>query len=299
MMFKNLSPSALGVSGHQSEIIELALTYGFSSMDLSITEFAAAMRIKGVEYARRLIDSAKLRIAEFPLPFDWDTDDAQFQKNLGRLPEYTQAAAELACTRAVATIAPAGDKRPYHENFEFHRRRLSELGTALAGAGVRLAVGFQAAEYLRKNQAFQFIHDLDALVQLVGMVNSPAVGLLIDTWDVAVCGGTPESLKKLPPQQIVAVQVAEAPAEGAPAEFNEGSRLLPGDEKGRGQVAPMLTALAELGFDGPVTPKPSRSAFPNRKRDLVVKLAAESLDRVWKAANLPVEPRRIVASARD
>ena len=33
-MFKNLSPSALGISGHQSEIIELALTYGFAGMDL-------------------------------------------------------------------------------------------------------------------------------------------------------------------------------------------------------------------------------------------------------------------------
>ena len=39
-MFKNLSPTALGITGHQSEIIELALTYGFGGVDLNVTDFA-------------------------------------------------------------------------------------------------------------------------------------------------------------------------------------------------------------------------------------------------------------------
>jgi sugar phosphate isomerase/epimerase len=299
MMFKNLCPSALGISGHQSEVIELALTYGFSGIELNIVEFASSARLRGMPYARRLIDSSKLRIGYFPFPFDWDTDDAEFQQNINKLAEYAQVAAEIGCTRTVAVAPPSADSRPYHENFEFHRRRLSDIGAALAPSGVRLALGFKAAEYLRKDKAFQFIHDFDALTLLVNMVGSPSIGLLVDTWDIALAGGTADSLRKLPPAQLVAVQVAEVPVDVAPADLNETSRLLPGDEKGRSQVVGMLAALQELGYNGPVTAKPSRAVFTSRKRDLVVKQTAEALEKAWRAAGVPVEPRRITTTARE
>ena len=126
-MFKNLNPGALGVTGHQSEIIELALTYGFGGMDLNVVEFATRARLKSVEYARRLIDSAKLKLGSFALPFDWETDDETFAKDIAKLPEYAQAAVAAGCTRCIVTVAPANDTRPYHENFEFHRRRFQEI----------------------------------------------------------------------------------------------------------------------------------------------------------------------------
>ena len=143
-MFKNLNPSALGISGHQSEIIELALTYGFTGLDVNMAEFAARVRLKGMPYARRLIDSARIRVGTFALPLEWDTDDESFQKDLTKVSEYAGCAAELGCTCATAVLAPAGDKRPYHENFEFHRHRFQDICAALKPAGVRLAVGFLA-----------------------------------------------------------------------------------------------------------------------------------------------------------
>ena len=36
-MFKNFCPSALGINGRQSELIELALTYAFRGMDVDMT----------------------------------------------------------------------------------------------------------------------------------------------------------------------------------------------------------------------------------------------------------------------
>ena len=169
---QNLNSGRFGVTGHQSEIIELALTYGFGGMDLNSVEFATRIRLKGVEYARRLIDSGKMKVGNFPLPLDWDTDDEAFAKDLAKLPEYAQAAVSAGCTRCIATVAPASDKRPYHENFEFHKRRFQEICRTLEPAGVRFGVGFQAAEYLRKNQAFQFVHDLDSLMLLINMAGA-------------------------------------------------------------------------------------------------------------------------------
>jgi sugar phosphate isomerase/epimerase len=295
-MFKNLNPSYLGISGHQSEVIELALTYGYEGMDLNIADFATRVRLKGLPYARRLIDSAKIRIGTFSLPLDWDNDDETFQKELKKLPEYADAAAALGCKCCTAIVAPAGDKRPYHENFEFHRRRFQDIASIFKPAGIRLALGFNAAEYLRRNQAFQFIHDLDALLMLLNMIDSPSVGLLLDLWEVFAGGGTMEAIRKIPAQQIVAVQIAEMAAATPLSELDEKSRLLP-DAEGRIGVPPILTYLAGQGYDGPVTVKPSRNVFPNRRRDNVVKLTSESLDHTWRAAGLPTPPRLFVATA--
>ena len=227
---------------------------------------------------------------------DWDTDDETFAKDMKKLPEYAQAAVAAGCTRCIATVAPANDKRPYHENFEFHKRRFQEICQALEPAGVRFGVGFQAAEYLRKNQAFQFVHDLDALTLLLNMVAAPNIGLLLDIWDVVVAGGSLDSVRKLPAEQIVAVHVADLPPAAGNGEIDEKSRLLPGAEGGRIDITTLLVYLKSAGYDGPVTPRPSRGIFQSRRRDLVVKQAGEAMDKVWRAAGLPME-RRFVPSA--
>jgi sugar phosphate isomerase/epimerase len=288
-MFKNLSPLALGISGHESEIIELALTYGFTGMDLEVADYATRAKLRGAPYARRLIESAKIRLGAFQLPFGWETDEEVFKKDLERLREYGRVAAELDCTRCVATLSPASDRRPYHENFEFHRRRLSEICEALQPAGVWFGVGFQAAEYLRKDRAFQFIHDLDALTLLLNMVDAPNMGLLLDIWDLVACGASVETIRNLPLGQIVAVQVAEMPADVPLAGMDKNSRLLPGAENSQIDTVAALITLADFGYNGPVTPKPSRGIFHSRRRDVLVKQTGEAMEKVWRAAGLTPE----------
>ncbi len=43
-MFKNLSPPALGISGRQGEMIELALSFGFKGIDLDVAEMAESAK---------------------------------------------------------------------------------------------------------------------------------------------------------------------------------------------------------------------------------------------------------------
>ena len=300
-MFKNLNPNALGVTGHQSEIIELALSFGFTSIDLSVTEFATLTRLKGVPYARRLFDSAALKmglkLGTFAFPFDWESDEEQWAKDMKKLPDYAQAAVDASCLRCVATLAPASETRPYHENFEFHKRRLQEICRVFEPAGIRFGIGFQGAEYLRKNRPFQFVHEMDALTLLVNMVASPCIGLLLDIWDVVVSGGSLDAIRKLPAEQIVAVQVADLMAGANNGDIDEKSRLLPGTEGGRIDIPTFLVYLKSAGYDGPVTPRPSRGIFQSRRRDLIVKQTGEALDKVWRAAGLPTEKRFVPSAA--
>jgi sugar phosphate isomerase/epimerase len=119
---------------------------------------------------------------------------------------------------------------------------------------------------------------------------------LLDVWEIFAGGGSMEAIQKIPKQQIVAVQIAEMAAATPLSELDDKSRLLP-DAEGRIGIPAVLTYLAGQGYDGPITVKPSRSAFPNRRRDNVVKLASESFDKVWRAAGIPTPPRLSVATA--
>jgi sugar phosphate isomerase/epimerase len=296
LMFKNLNPSFLGINGHQSELIELALSFGFGGIDISAVEFATRVKLKGLDYARRLIASSRLQVGTFELPVNCEADDATYAKQLAKLAEYAQAVAATGCTRCVATLAPASETRPYHENFELHRRRLQEICNVLQPLGVRLGLGFYAAENLRANKPLQFIHDLDALLLLVNMVGAPNVGVLLDIWEVFACGGSLESVRKIPAGQIVAVQVADMPADAALNTVDDTARSLPGTEGGRIDLPALLTLLKQAGYEGPVTPKPSRAILQTRRRDMVVRQVGEALDKVWRAAGL-VSERKFVASA--
>ncbi len=288
-MFKNLNPWFLGVSGHESEIIELALTCKFRGMDLNIEEFTTRADLKGMDYARRLVDSAKILLGSFELPLAWDVDDETFGAELAKLPETARMAAEVGCTRCRATIAPAGDKRPYHENFEFHKHRFTDICKVLEPHGVRLGIGFQAAEYLRKGQAFQFIHEFEAVATLVNMVDCANFGLLLDTWNFQLGGGTLDELKKLPGEKIVVVQLADLPGdEVALADVTNNDRYLPGTT-GKVDVGAILKAVAEMGYDGPVTAAPHRSTVPRGRRNVVVERTAQSLDQAWQAAGLDAD----------
>jgi sugar phosphate isomerase/epimerase len=296
-MFKNLNPEALGLSTSQNELIELALSFGFRGIDLDVVELAAQVKEQGLPKARRLLDSAKLKIGAFKLPVRWYADEATFRGDLQKLPDLLGPAVEIGATRAMTNIEPASDERPYHQNFEFHQKRLAELAAALEPKGVRLGVGFSAAASDRQGKAFEFIHTLDALLMLLGMTPAKNLGVSLDLWHLWASGGSFDVVRtKLKPEQIVAVQVADVADPGPEPEGQTpdgqtadgqpiASRRLPG-ETGTIDTPAVLTALAEMGYSGPVTPLPHSSQFAGMRRDQIVKLAGERLDAAWKAAGL-------------
>lgn len=284
-MFKDLSFATLGLAGTQAEQIELALSYGFKGIDVDLIEFEQRVQAQGLAHARRLVDSAKIRLSAFQLPFDASIDDAEFQPELVKLKPLAELAATVGCTRAITTLAPASDERPYHANFEFYRKRYNDIAAALAPHNIRLGVAFSADPALRKERAFEFIHGLDALAMLIGLVQARNIGVVVDLWDVWRSGGALDDLRKLQANQIVQVRVADAPADVAPDDAPADSRLLPG-ESGVIDASALLVHLVEIGYDGPVTPAPSRAHFGSASRESIVKQAGQALDKVWKAAGL-------------
>lgn len=281
-MFKCLSPESLGLSAAANELIEPALSNGFKGLELDIVPFAALAERETLPTARRLLDSAKLKMGYFRLPLDLEAADADFKADLEKLKKYAQLASDMNCSRCVTVLAPANDQRPIHQNFEHYRQRLTATAKVLDEHGIQLGIGFSATADARADKQFEFIHKFDTMKLLLSMVSAKNVGIAVDLFELWACGSSFDAVKNA---KIVAVFVSAAAAGVSQADATQAARVLPG-ETGTIDTAAALVALAEAGYEGPIVPRAHTDRFKQTGRATIFKTTAEKLDAAWKTAGL-------------
>jgi sugar phosphate isomerase/epimerase len=296
-MFRNLSTVGLPLSGRPSELIELALSFGFDAMDIDLVDFQQQAEAFGVTHARRLMVSARLKCGVFRLPVTLCAADDVFDAEMKALPKRLELAQATEATRAVATVAAASDEHSFKDFFEQYRRRLDTLGAMLDPHGISLGLAVVPEAEAREGKAHQFIHTLEGLIGLVA-VSHPRIGAVVDSWVLHVTGEPVEMIAKVPQGRLVEVRLSDAPRDTEPASLTHAQRLAPGDT-GAINGAAILTQAKLAGFDGPVTPWADRSTLAGRGRERIVKTAGERLEAAWRDAGLPILPRWFAPVARD
>jgi sugar phosphate isomerase/epimerase len=302
-MFKNLSSTGLGISGRQSELIELALTYGFRGLDIDMDHFVKQAQRRSMDHARRFIDSAKsfaggCSIGSWKLTTRWQGDEASYKADLVRLAEIAEIAGKIGATRATALVEPASDTLAYHQNFETHRTRLAQMGDVLKQHGVQLGLDFSPIASRREGKAHEFIHDFEGLLTLIKTINHSQIGLLLDTFNWFVGGGGMDQLRELKVHQIVAVRIADVPASADKNQITEKQRVLP-REDGLVDTDAIGKMLVDIGYEGPVTPYPHPRNFLGKTRELIVQQAADAMEHLWIACGLsqPKADRGVLVGA--
>ena len=296
-MFRNLSTVGLPLSGRPSELIELALSFGFDAMDIDILDFQQQADTFGVPHARRLMVSARLKAGVFHLPVELAADEAAFERDMKALPRFLELAEATEATRAVATIAPASDEHSFKDFFELHRTRLHTIGDLLAPRNIMLGLAIQPEAEAREGKANQFISSYEGLLGLVAVAHE-RIGAVADAWALHVTGEPVEMIEKTPRGRLVEVRLSDAPREGAAASLGHAQRLMPG-ETGVIDSAAVLRHAKAAGFEGPVTPWADRATLAGRGREKIVRLAGDRLEAAWKDAGLPIAPRWFTPVARD
>jgi sugar phosphate isomerase/epimerase len=288
-MYKNLVPQAIGVSGRQSELIEMALTYGFKGMDLDMREFMRKVNSRGRDVAARYLQSAQIRlsfrVSGFELPVRWMDDEAAFKQDLDKLTPLAEVAASLGARGSYTSVLPASDKLAYHENFAFHQQRLGKVADVLAKSELRLGLCLISTPKARKDKKFEFVHQVDPFLTLVKSLGVENIGVVVDLWHWHFGGGTIEQIGELRPEQIVQVRVSDAPEDADPAKMTDDQRVLPG-KSGVIDAVAALRILGEMEYDGPVSPFANARTLTGMTRDRIVRTAGEALDAVWKTAGL-------------
>jgi sugar phosphate isomerase/epimerase len=296
-MFRNLSTVGLPLSGRPSELIELALSFGFDGMDIDILDFQQQADVYGVEHARRLMVSGRLKSGVFRLPVHLAADEATFAEELAALPQRLELAAATEAFRAVAAVAPASDEHSFKDFFELYRTRLHTIGDLLAPHGIMLGLALVPEAEAREGKAHEFIHTYESLLGLVAVAHE-RIGVVVDAWALHVTGESPDIIARIPAGRLVEVRLSDAPREATGAALTHAHRLMPGDT-GVIDPAAILSQAKAAGFDGPVTSWADRSTLAGRGREKIVRQAGDRMEAAWKAADLPILPRWFAPVARD
>jgi sugar phosphate isomerase/epimerase len=276
-VYKNLSPSAIGVFARQSDLLEIALTHRFKGIEIDVNEVLRRAQASSVAQACRYLCSAQVKIGGFELPIRWSGDEKNFQSDLLQLPLLLEVCHTLGADRCFTTIRPTCEQRPFHENFQFHVERLGKLADALAGGHVKLALNFLAAPAERADGGFEFIHQVDPVMLLINNIQRDNVGLLLDAWNWWVGGGDVDKLRSVRGEQILNVRLADIPSGVDFSAIKEEQRVMPG-EGGTIDCSAILAVLEELAYDGPVAVAPYPGLFKGQKREVIVKKASMVLD---------------------
>lgn len=286
-MLKNFSPQALGINGRQSELIELALTYGFTGMDVDMHEMLRRAQRTNVQDAAKYLEAAKIQIGGFDLGINLDADEDAFTSQVGGLHPIADMAKELGATRAYVRVPAATDRLPYHEYFDIQGTRLAQTAEVLAAREIQLGIGFSAGKELEEGKQFAFIRNVEGFLALVKSVAGSNVGFLIDTWDWVVGDGAMDQLSELSATDIVAVRLGSIPSDVDATKATSTDRVLP-EQDGLLNHVNLIKHLASIGFEGPVSPSASNQSYKGQTRESIVQRAQEAVDGISKEAGLPV-----------
>jgi len=284
-VFKNLCGGAIGVSGTTEELAILARRTGFGGMDLNAGEAADLVEKGDFEPLMDLYGTFGLRPGGFGLPVEFRRDEEVFEKGLAALPRLAKAAAAMGCLRCPTWILPFSNDLTFKENFEQHRRRLKACAEILGEHGAWLGLEFVGPKTARVGKKHEFIWNMAGMLELADAIGTGNVGLLLDCWHWYTAGGTVDELLALRPEQVVYIHVNDAPAGVAVDEQVDNVRRMPG-ETGVIDIAGFLGAMAEIGYDGPVTAEPFVPKLRELPREEAARLTSESLDKIFAAAGI-------------
>ena len=257
-MSLHLSCSALGIKASQTETIDYAARYGFDVVDADGRYLGDLPQPD----LTRLLDSMKAKNAGWAMagfPTEFRKDDAAFSESLKTLPAYAAALERAAVKRVTTWISPASADLTYLANLRTHARRLREAAGILKDHGIRFGLEYVGPKTSWSTRRYPFVHTMAEMKELMAEIDRPNVGFVLDSWHWYTAGETKKDLLTLRADQVVSVDLNDAPA-GIPVDQQaDGKRELPA-ATGVIDVASFLGALKAIGYDGPVRAEPFNDA---------------------------------------
>jgi sugar phosphate isomerase/epimerase len=251
----NLVTGMIGVAAKtQAEVNAFATRHGFESVEARGPELAA-MDGGALAALKDAMARDKLVWGAGFLPNDTRPDAAKHEETLKDLPAFAAGLQRAGVTRVGTWISPASDSLTYRQNFARHVERVRAIGRILGDHGVRFGLEYIGTPTLRRGRRHSFIHTMAETRELLAEIDVPTVGFILDSWHWWTSGDTAADIRTLRNQDIVAVDLNDAPA-GVPLEDQkDNQRELPG-ATGVIPIRDFVAALIGVGYDGPARAEP-------------------------------------------
>ncbi|MBM3880679.1 MAG: sugar phosphate isomerase/epimerase [Verrucomicrobia bacterium] len=249
-----LNPGAIGVRASQLEAVELAHRHGFESVEPQ-GEYLAGLSPEQLADLLSDLRAKRLVWGAAGLPVEFRSEDARFERSLERLPRVAAGLQRAGVERVGTWISPGHGSLTYLQNFRQHATRLREVGRILKDHGLRLGLEYVGTKTSRDRLKYPFVHTLAECLELIAEIGTGNVGVVPDSWHWWQAGDTTADLLGLRNQDVVAVDLNDAPTGIAKDQQRDNQRELPA-ATGVIDLAAFLGALAQIGYDGPVRAEP-------------------------------------------
>ncbi|MHB8520404.1 MAG: sugar phosphate isomerase/epimerase family protein [Limisphaerales bacterium] len=269
----------LGFAASQIEAIDLAHRCGFESVGPS-ADYLAGL---GEEALQALLADMKAKGVVWGaagLPVDFRGADTTFRDGMRNVPRLVAGLQRAGVHRASTWIMPGHDTLTYAQNFKLHATRLREVAQVLKDHDVRLGLEYVATKTLRDSKRLPFLHTMVEARELIGEIGTGNVGLNLDSWHWWQAGDTEADLLALKNEDVVSVDLNDAPSGIPMDQQRDGRRELPA-ATGVIDLTVFLNALNRIGYDGPVRAEPFDQKLKALGRDQACAVTAQAMRKAF------------------
>ncbi len=278
----DLSCGRIGVKANQREAINLASRHGFEAV-VPVTGELAKISSQQLGELKAEMKEKKLVFSAAGMPVDFRQDKEKFASGIESLRAQASALQRAGVTRIGTWLKPNHDELTYVQNFRQHASRLRQVGKILADHGLRFGLEYVGPKTLWADKRYSFIHSMAETKDLLEEINLPSVGFILDSWHWYTAHETAEDLLSLKNEQIVAVDLNDAPAGIEVDEQIDSIRELP-LATGVIDTATFLQSLNQIGYDGPVRAEPFNAALRKLPGDEAVAATAAAMKKAFSKA---------------
>lgn len=251
----DLTPGAIGVKTNRPiELNALAAKHGFTSVAPNISALAEMSDSQRGELVA-MMKRQGLRWGSAGCPTSPRAEEAEYREQLKRLPAQAKVLEQVGGTRMNTYIMPSSNSLTYLGHFKLWARRLNEIGKILADHNQRLGLEYIGTHTLLTRAKYPFIHTMAETKDLIAATGRNNIGFVLDSWHWWQAGDSPEDIRTLSDQEIVAVDLNDAPQGIKKTEQIDGQRELP-MATGVIDTEGFLTAIRDVGYTGPVRAEP-------------------------------------------
>ena len=254
-----LSVGRLGFQASFPESLELAVRHGFEGLDPDANYFASL----GDDGLKRLLDNLQTKNLKFGaagLPVEFRRDEATFSDGLKKLPGTAAVLQRAGVWRVSTWVLPCSDDLTYPQNFRLHAFRLRQCAQILADHGQKFGLEYVAPRTLWRSQRHPFVHTLSEMKELIVAIGTTNLGVQLDSWHWFNAEETGKDLSTLRGSDVLTVDLNDAPRGLSLDRYQDDHRELPA-ATGVIPVKEFLTALVEIGYDGPIQAEPFNAAL--------------------------------------
>jgi sugar phosphate isomerase/epimerase len=274
-----LSLGRLGFHAAFPESVELATKYGFEGLDPD-AGYLASLNDDALHHLLDDLQKRNLKFGAAGLPVEFRKDSATFNDDLKKLPAAAATLQRAGIWRVSTWVMPCSDDLTYLQNFRQHADRLRLCAQVLADHGQKLGLEYVSPRTLWRSQKHPFVHTLSEMKELLVAIGTDNLGIQLDSWHWFNAQETQQDLLTLRAQDVITVDLNDAPTGLTLDQYRDNSRELPA-ATGVIPVKQFLDALVQIGYDGPIQAEPFNAALRAQPLDQACALAAAAMKKAF------------------